>query len=96
MTVFELEQLVGKQIVTELRREKYVTCFPYQSGQPEVLPSTDIKYEGIFLKGEYGIGSTPNESLQDYLAGIAGQTLVLNPHGENRREVEIPIHLTLS
>lgn len=86
MTVFELEQ-----IVTELRREKYVTCFPWSTRS-----ASDIKYEGIFLKGEYGIGSTPNESLQDYLAGIAGQTLVLNPHGENRREVEIPIHLTLS
>lgn len=51
--------------------------------------STEVK-NGMMLRGAYGSGETQAEAADDYLKQIAGETLVVNAYGDNRREIKVP------
>lgn len=51
--------------------------------------NTEIK-EGIFLKGEYGNGHTPEAAIGEYKHKICFRLLVVNAMSKDRKEIKIP------
>lgn len=79
--------------VTERRPElcgfenynKHYACFQ----------SAEIAAGGI-LQGAHGNGATPEAAIRDYKRNIAGRTLVVDAMKLSRREIQVPILVTIS
>lgn len=87
----EILKLLDKTELEVITDKYNVVYVRYKDAGVLIGDKIDRKYGCTYLDFIYGRGRDFESACDDYLSKIMGRTLVFDPYGSNRHEIEIPI-----